>query len=80
MMEDRKQALSMARMYRLCPPPGVAGDAANNDELKRHIQICPYCQDLQEEDLGPWNDLAGAIGDLFFSDDPSGPVVAGRLY
>ncbi|MCF8025893.1 MAG: hypothetical protein K9K82_10455 [Desulfobacteraceae bacterium] len=80
MMEDRKQALSMARMYRLCPPPGVEGDAANNDELKRHIQICPYCQDLQEEDLGPWNDLAAAIGDLFFSDHPSGPVVAGRLY
>lgn len=79
-MEDRKQALSMARMYRLCPPPGVAGDAAQKDEMESHIQICPYCKDSHAEGIEEWNDLAAAIGELFFSEILSGPVTAGRLY
>jgi len=70
----------MARMYRLCPPPRVVEDDAQDDEMERHLQICAYCENVHEEDLAPWNELAGAIGDLFFSEDSSGPVSAGRLY
>ena len=44
-MLSRRNALTRARQYRNCPPPQVFEAADQQDDLKQHLRICPYCED-----------------------------------
>ncbi len=53
-MYSRKIALSLARQFRTCPPDHIRGLPKYLEDVRRHIQICPYCS----EDKAVWETLA----------------------
>jgi hypothetical protein len=57
-MLSRKIALKQARQYRSCPPPHVFEDARQQEKLKQHLRICPYCEDPSAlEERKSWAEL-----------------------
>jgi len=61
-MYTRKQALSLARQLKTCPPPGVKTDHRFKIQVQRHIDICPFCSTDLKDDLDAWRKLSEDIG------------------
>ena len=47
-MTSRKIALSLARQYRTCPPADIRSLPEYRDQVLRHLEICPYCNQGEE--------------------------------
>lgn len=62
-MVSRRQALTFARQYRTCPPPRVARDKTQANEIKKHLAICPYCATAGAT-AAVWEKLGHAIAAL----------------
>ena len=63
-MNSRKLSLSMAKQYRLCPPPHIELNPMYEEDVKHHRSSCPYCSESQAEDAAPMDALAERIQSL----------------
>ncbi|MBW1700388.1 MAG: hypothetical protein JRK26_26840 [Deltaproteobacteria bacterium] len=63
-MYSRKQAFSMAKQYRRCPPPQVLKDPSQKVNLNRHFAVCPYCSKEKETDLFLWDELTARLREM----------------
>ncbi len=60
-MDTRKQALALAKQLRTCPPPRVKKDPRFQSEVKRHIDICPFCSTDLKNEVGAWFELSESL-------------------
>lgn len=56
-MYSRKIALSLAKQYRKCPPPGIMTDPSQQRAWKNHRAVCPYCSGMNTESRDAWGTL-----------------------
>lgn len=66
-MYTRKQALSIARQLRTCPPPSVKKKLKQSKEVRRHIDICPFCSTDLKKELDAWLTLSENFNSSFKS-------------
>ncbi len=64
-MYTRKLALSLAKQNRLCPPPNVKNDSTHEEEIKKHLEICPFCSTGMNDDLDEMADLSESFSKKF---------------
>lgn len=57
-MYSRKIALSLAKQYRKCPPPGIMEDPSHQRAWENHRAVCPYCSGKETESRTAWDTLA----------------------
>lgn len=68
-MYSRKQALARAKRYRTCPSAHIADHLDHEAEMRRHLDICPYCSLPDHsaqvmEDQRNWENLTKLIQDI----------------
>ena len=68
-MHSRKFALTMAKIYRLCPPSHVVCDSSSRDMWRAHRSRCPYCAVEDKEGRGAWERMVERFGAVFPSAD-----------
>ncbi|MDD5204087.1 MAG: hypothetical protein PHS17_01625 [Desulfobacterales bacterium] len=71
MVDSKKRSLGLARQFRMCPPRDVASNPVYEEEMKRHLSICPYCSMVQPEDTSSWDELAENLRSLAVSEGAS---------
>ncbi|RZB34195.1 MAG: hypothetical protein SRB2_03588 [Desulfobacteraceae bacterium Eth-SRB2] len=60
-MHSRKLALAMAKQHRQCPPPDIIQDPLQQDQIKLHCSICPYCSTDLSSDIPFWDKFSQMI-------------------
>ena len=81
-MKSRKQSLSDAKRYRTCPPPEVADDLSQKDNLTQHLAVCPHCSDKDFDSLRFWEELVAQYKNLSNSTVPpinQDQILAGQI-
>ncbi len=69
-MHSRKFAFALAKQYRTCPPAAVRGDPAQEERLKQHRAVCPYCAETKAEEVAPWEELAKGLHTVLVQEPP----------
>ncbi len=59
-MAERKQALGIAKRYRMCPPLYIIRHPENLKKYQRHLKICPYCNEAISE-LDNWKNMLNIV-------------------
>ena len=72
-MYSRKIALSIAKQYRRCPPPRIMEEPSQQNALKNHSSVCPYCAGHDRESRIAWDTLAHEIKRMRLSVEKSNP-------
>jgi len=81
-MISRKESLRLARQYRTCPPPDIAGDPRYRQLVMEHFGLCPYCSFEMNELTATWGEMIAKIEGKVFQRSScigDGPPVPGEL-
>ncbi|MEA1945886.1 MAG: hypothetical protein U9N83_01130 [Thermodesulfobacteriota bacterium] len=81
-MHSRKLALAMAKQYRQCPPPDIIQDPLQQDQIKLHCSICPYCSTDLSSDIPFWDKLSQIIVKKYSKagfTEPDIPILPGQF-
>lgn len=83
-MYTRKQALSLAKQFRTCPPLFIRNNPDFKEENENHLKICPFCsvrsiQGGSTEGVLEWQALSESYKKQFQEDRGSLSILPGQI-
>ncbi|NDY73841.1 hypothetical protein DO021_18925 [Desulfobacter hydrogenophilus] len=78
-MYTRNQALALAKQLRTCPPLQVKNDPQYSKEIKRHLDICPFCATELKNEKEAFEQLSSSLGAKIPLDQENPAICPGQV-
>ena len=78
-MYTRKQALTLAKQLRTCPPPAIRQDSQHAEQVDAHNRICPFCTTFLKDEIQAWDDFVRHLASDFSDYLETPPPAPGQI-